>query len=206
MRKPGESYSEVILRIARRDGVRQAERVRVGPWRRRARGGWRWAVVDEAMTEINVRIATADDTIGVLAVLTEVAAEIPLRLDTYQQQEAAHGIVTQGISFGESLVALDNNGNVVGFLLIEPDKLERFYHDNQALHLRYGGVAKSHRRAGIFRALLQQAMDRRVLLTATGWLMNRGQFTHSMARSHDNRTFSSTVCSEARHIQRDLSY
>ena len=119
------------------------------------------------MTEINVRIATGDDTMGVLTVLAEVAAEIPLRLDTYQQQEAARGIVTEAISFGESLVALDNDGNVIGFLLIEPDKLERFFRDNQALHLRYGGVAKSQRRAGIFRALLQQTMDRGVLLTAT---------------------------------------
>ena len=126
-----------------------------------------WAVVDETMTEINVRIAAADDTMEVLAVLAEVAVEIPLRLDTNQHKEAARGIVTEGISSGESLVALDNNGNVVGFLLIEPDKLERFHHDNQALHLRYGGVAKSQRRAGIFLALLQQAMDRRVLLTAT---------------------------------------
>jgi hypothetical protein len=126
-----------------------------------------WAAVDETMTEINVRIATPDDTAGVLTVLTEVAAEIPLRLDTHQQQEAVRGIITKGISFGESLVALDNNGSVVGFLLIEPDELERFQHDNQALNLRYGGVAKSRRRAGIFRALLQQAMVRRVLLTAT---------------------------------------
>jgi hypothetical protein len=67
---------------------------------------------------------------GVLTVLTGVAAEIPLRLDTYQQQEIVRGIVTEGISFGESLVALDNDGNVVGFLLIEPDKLERFFRNN----------------------------------------------------------------------------
>ncbi len=45
--------------------------------------------------------------------------------------------------------------------------MERFQHDNQALHLRYAGVSNSSRRQGIFRALIQQAMKRGVPLTAT---------------------------------------
>jgi hypothetical protein len=40
---------------------------------------------------------------------------------------------------------LDDRDTVVGFLLIEPDEMERFQRDNQALHLPYAGVTRNQR-------------------------------------------------------------
>jgi hypothetical protein len=76
---------------------------------------------------------------------------------------------------GESWVAIDDSGCITGFLLVEPDKMERFHRDNQALHLRYAAVVKSQRKQGIFRALIQQVMNRKVPMTAedTIWIASR---------------------------------
>lgn len=150
------------------------------------------------MTEMILRIATSDDTLGILAVLVEVAPEIPLLLDTNERQKAVSSVVTQCISYGVSRVAVDDNGRVIGFLLVEPDRLERFHNGNQALHLCYGGVAKTQRKAGVFRALIQQEMSRNVPLTATvkaanqsgmaARLMQMG-FQKWSTSSHDEENF-----------------
>jgi hypothetical protein len=86
-------------------------------------------------------------------VLAEAAPEIPLLIDTRERREAVSGIVDQCIATSESWVATDGGGVVAGFILVEPDEMERFQRNNHALHLRYAGVAKAHRRRCIFRAL-----------------------------------------------------
>jgi ribosomal protein S18 acetylase RimI-like enzyme len=124
---------------------------------------------------IHCRLAAPGDAAGIVRVLTEVAPEIPLVIDTKEQQEAVSKIVDKCIAEGGSCVATDGGGVVAGFILVEPDEIERFQHDNQALHLRYAGVSKTCRRQGIFRALIQQVMKRSVPLTATVKAANRCQ-------------------------------
>jgi hypothetical protein len=62
----------------------------------------------------------------------------------------------QCCSSRESCVAVDHAGRIVGFLLAELDKMERFHYDNQALHLPYGGVTKSLRQQGAFHKLIEK--------------------------------------------------
>jgi ribosomal protein S18 acetylase RimI-like enzyme len=112
-------------------------------------------------------LAAPSDAAGIVRVLTEVAPEIPLLIDTKEQQEAVSKIIDKCIAEGGSCVAMDAGGVVAGFVLVEQDEKERFYYNNQALHLRYVGVSKTCRRQGIFRALIQQVMKRSVPLTAT---------------------------------------
>ena len=108
---------------------------------------------------IHCRVAAPNDAAGIFRVLTEVAPEIPLLIDTKERQKAVSSIVDKCIAAGELCVATDGGGMITGFILVGPDEMERFHHDNQALHLRYAGVAKACRRHGIFRALIQQVMN-----------------------------------------------
>lgn len=125
------------------------------------------------MVRAHMRIATPNDAPGIFAVLDEVAPEIPVILDTKERREGVSNKVKKCVASGESWVAIDDDGRVVAFLLVEPDKMERFHRDNQALHLPYAGVTKSRRKQGIFRALLQQVRNRKVPLTATVKAANR---------------------------------
>lgn len=113
------------------------------------------------------RIATPDDARGIFSVLAEVALEIPVSLDTCGRQKAIFSKVKECASSGESLVAIDGDERVIGFLLVEPDKMERSFCNNMALHLPYGGVTASWRGQRIFSALIRQVMSRKVPLTAT---------------------------------------
>jgi hypothetical protein len=113
------------------------------------------------------RVASGDDAIGIFTVLQQVAPEIPLSLDTPELQETMQAIVAECCASGESLVALDADGTVVGFVLAKPDRLERFLHKNQALSLRYIGVNKSWRQHGIFAGLMEKAMAKGVPLTTS---------------------------------------
>ena len=116
---------------------------------------------------IGYRLAVSNDAKGIFVVLEEVAPEIPLQLDTSKAREIIFSRVVQCCSSEESCVAVDHAGRIIGFLLAEADKIERFHHDNKALHLPYGGVTKSLRKQGAFHKLVEKVMSRQVPLTAT---------------------------------------
>jgi hypothetical protein len=113
------------------------------------------------------RVANGDDAVGILTVLQEVAPEIPLSLDTSEHQEAMQPIIAECCASGESLVAVDADGTVVGFVLAKPDRLERFFHKNQALSLRYIGVSKNWRQQGVFAGLMEKSIGKGMPLTAS---------------------------------------
>jgi hypothetical protein len=113
---------------------------------------------------LEYRGVVSSDADGIFAVMEEVAPEIPLRLDTPEARKVIFNQVVQCCKSEGSCVAVDNAGRIVGFLLAEPDELERFHHDNQALHLPYGGVAKSMRKQGAFCRLIEMVMSCQVPL------------------------------------------
>lgn len=119
------------------------------------------------MTEIRYRLATANDAPGIFAVLEEVAAEIPVLLDLPERRSKVLGQIQACCASGETWVALDRGRTIVGFLLAEPDQLERFHQNNNALHLPYGGVRGSHRGRRIFPSLAEKIMEKGVPRTAT---------------------------------------
>jgi hypothetical protein len=122
---------------------------------------------------LEYRFAVSSDAEGIFVVLEEVAPEIPLQFDTPKAREIVFSRVVQCCGYEESCVAVDHAGRVVGFVLTEPDMMERFHRDNQALHLPYGGVTKSMRQQGAFHRLVEKAMSRQVPLTATVKRANR---------------------------------
>jgi hypothetical protein len=116
---------------------------------------------------VEYRRANDGDVQDIFAILQEVAPEIPLSLDTPESEEVMQCIIAECCASGESWVAVDADGMIVGLALAKPDRLERFLHENEALYLRYVGVSGSRRRHGIFRELMEKLMAKKVPLTAT---------------------------------------
>ena len=100
-------------------------------------------------------MANRGDANGIFTVLQEVAPEIPLSLDTPEHQQSIQSIIAECCDCGDSWVAVDADGTIVGVVLAKPDRLKRFHHENKALSLRYVGVTGIRRQHGIFGTLMK---------------------------------------------------
>src|ERR1700686_2446609 len=108
------------------------------------------------MTVMAHRPATVEDAPDIHALLLRLAPEIPLLVDTLEREEALYALIRNCGRVGESWVALDEQERIVGFVLVDPELLERHYAEHEILDLRYAGVAPEHRGRGIFRALISR--------------------------------------------------
>jgi len=108
-----------------------------------------------------------DEAADILAVLTELAPEIPVQVEPLEREEALYALIRNCARSGESWVALDDANGIVGFLLAQPDQTRRHYAEHEILELRYGGVVKTHRRRGIFTGLVERVLARMVPVAAT---------------------------------------
>jgi ribosomal protein S18 acetylase RimI-like enzyme len=104
------------------------------------------------MTETTYRLAGHDDETDILAVLEEVASEIPVRLDGEERQEKIQTIIVECHTSGKSWVAVDATAKVVGFILARPDAHE----GKAAISILYVGVSADSRHSGVFSALLDK--------------------------------------------------
>jgi hypothetical protein len=112
---------------------------------------------------INYRIASYDDETNILDVLTEVAPEIPVSFDASDSQDPIRTVIIQCRQSGNSWVAVDAAGTVVGVALAKPD-----LHEQQpAISLRYIGVSKNSRGRGIFYTFMEKLKANGVPLTAS---------------------------------------
>ena len=113
------------------------------------------------------RLARLEEAADILTALIEVAPEIPVQVEPLEREEALYALIRNCARSGESWVALDATGRIVGFLLAEPNQARRHYAEHEIIELRYGGVVKAHRRQRIFTELLKRVLDRLVPVTAT---------------------------------------
>jgi GNAT superfamily N-acetyltransferase len=119
------------------------------------------------MTGIAYRPARLDEAAAILAVLIEIAPEIPVQVEPLEREEALYALIRNCARSGESWVAVDDTGRIAGFLLAEPAQVRRHYAEHEILELRHGGVVKSHRQRGIFTGLIEKVLARMVPVTAT---------------------------------------
>jgi GNAT superfamily N-acetyltransferase len=117
--------------------------------------------------EIAYRPARLDEAAAILAVLIEVAPEIPVQVEPLEREEALYALIRNCARSGESWVAVDEAGRILGFLLAEPDQVRRHYAEHEILELRHGGVLKGNRRRGIFTNLIEKVLARMVPVTAS---------------------------------------
>ena len=118
------------------------------------------------MTEIAYRQARIEDAPDIHALLLRLAPEIPLLADTLEREEALYALIRNCGRSGESWVALDEEERIIGFVLIDPEVLERHYAEHEIFDLRYAGIAPEHRGRGIFSAMIAKVQARLVPITA----------------------------------------
>lgn len=140
---------------------------------------------------IKYRIATSHDETDVYAVMHEVAPEIPVPLDTEDNQIIMHGIIRECHGSGKSWIAIDaNDGEVVGCVLARPD-----IHEPGAISLRYVGVKKASRCQGIFATFIEKLKANDAPLTASVLVNNNSAMGYrflkagfAKAKSDDKET------------------
>jgi GNAT superfamily N-acetyltransferase len=118
------------------------------------------------MADIAYRQARVEDAADIHALLLALAPEIPALVDTLEREEALYALIRNCGRSGESWVAVDERERIIGFVLVDPDLLERHYAEYEILELRYAGVAPDHRGQGIFTTLIAKVMARLVPVTA----------------------------------------
>ncbi|WP_316203937.1 hypothetical protein [Bradyrhizobium sp. SZCCHNS3051] len=111
--------------------------------------------------------AKGEDAAGIFGVLQEVAPEIPVSLDGSERQEIIKAIIAECCASGDSLVAVDADGTIGGFVLAKPDRIQRFLKNDKTLSLRYVGVKKSWRQHGVFGGLMKNMIAKSIPLTAS---------------------------------------
>jgi Acetyltransferase (GNAT) family len=114
------------------------------------------------MANFKIRAATIDDGADILALMQEVAPEIPVNLDGDEEQKKIEIVIFERCASGRSLVAVDSNSAVVGFVVARPD----FDEGGGATFLDYVGVSKKLRGQGVFTNMMGQLKARRAPLIA----------------------------------------
>ena len=125
-------------------------------------GRWQELMEKYAKGRIEYRIADGEDETDILAVLEEVATEIPVNLDGAERQEKIRIEIRQCQQTKKSWVAVDTDGKVIGFALARPDAHE----GKAAIYLPYVGVSAASRRSGIFSTLVEKLKANGVPLIA----------------------------------------
>ena len=110
------------------------------------------------MSDIVLRPAAVTDAADIHALLLKRAAEIPLAVETLEQEEALYAAVRKILAFGQSWVALDG-GALAGAVLAAAAEVGRHWGENELLTLRYAAGAGLD-------ALLGKAIERNVPITA----------------------------------------
>jgi hypothetical protein len=111
------------------------------------------------MSELTLRPAVVNDAAEIHTAMLKLAADIPLAIETLEQEEALYAAMRKILAFGQSWVALDGDA-VAGFALVDSAEVGRHWGENELLNLRYAGGE------GV-EALLAKIRERNVPITAT---------------------------------------
>ncbi len=134
------------------------------------------AAMAQTSDTVDYRVATFDDETDVLAVLEEVAPEIPVLLDTQDKKDGIITVIVQCRRSGKSWVAVSDDGKVVGFALAQ-----QYFHEGP-IALPYIGVSTHARRRGIFATFMEKLKANGVPLTASVLHSNRSAMADRLAK------------------------
>jgi ribosomal protein S18 acetylase RimI-like enzyme len=128
------------------------------------------------------RQATLDDAGEIHALLLALAPEIPLFVEKLEDEERLYTLVRDCARSGESWVAIDDGGRIVGFVLVAPSQLRRHYAEREALELSYAGVAADHRERGVFGCLIAKVRARMLPVTTSVNPQNRSGMSQRLEK------------------------
>jgi hypothetical protein len=126
------------------------------------------------MSEPIPRPAAVNDAAAIHELLLRLAADIPLALETLDQEEALYAQLRKTLGWGESWVA-EAEGRIVGCVLVDNVQTGRHWGENEALDLRYAagdGVD----------ALIGKVLERTAPVSASVKDANRTGFAGSLER------------------------
>jgi predicted N-acetyltransferase YhbS len=129
------------------------------------------------------RVADANDKSGIWDVLFEVAADIPARAQTPEDQENLKAFISEWVDLGSSLVAVDSNGLVIGFVLSTPDNGVRLQEKNMALNLPYISVSEKWQKNGVLTSLLKELKDQGRPLTVSVLNANKSNMVANLEKA-----------------------
>ncbi len=121
--------------------------------------------------DITYRPANADDVDDILTIFAEVAPEVP----TVGVIEGTRGRVEGWVATGDSLVALDANGKVVGYALA-------YATGEDGIELVYLGVTGAARGKGVCSGIVARLKERGVPITASVRHNNKSSMAERFGR------------------------
>jgi hypothetical protein len=126
------------------------------------------------MSGLILRPAAVNDAADIHALMLAVAGDIPLVVETLEQEEAFYAAIRKILAFGQSWIAVAG-GRVAGFVLVDSAEAGRHWGENELLSLRYaGGEALD--------ALLGKVVERNVPITATVRDANRTRLAERLEK------------------------
>jgi hypothetical protein len=134
------------------------------------------------VTGVTCRPAAPGDAAGIHALLLALAPEIPLQIDTLEREEALYALIRNCARSGESWVACDAGGRIVGFALAERAERGRHYAEHEVLELRYAAAAAVQRAEGVFESLVERLLVRMVPVVAPVSPHNRSGLAEGLER------------------------
>lgn len=88
------------------------------------------------MSDTILRPAAVTDAADIHSLMLQLAADIPLAVETLEQEEALYAAIRKILAFGQSWLALD--GDVAaGVALVDAAEVGRHWGENELLNLRY---------------------------------------------------------------------
>ena len=126
------------------------------------------------MSEVSYRPAGISDAADIHALLLKIAGDIPLQVETLEQEEALYAAVRKMLAFGQSWVAA-NDAALVGFVLVDSAEVGRHWGENELLNLRYAGGERLD-------GLIGKVLERNVPVTASVRDANRTGLAERLQR------------------------
>jgi len=119
------------------------------------------------VAEIAYRPAALDDAAEIHALLLRLAPEISLLIDTLEREDALYALCRNCARSGESWVATDAAGGIIGVALVAPVERGRHYAENEVLELHHAAAAPEFDRNAVLAALVGRVLARRLPVAAT---------------------------------------
>ena len=120
------------------------------------------------------RPAVIGDASDIHMLLLKIAGDIPLAVETLEQEEALYAAVRKILAVGQSWVAVDGAA-VVGFVLVDSAEAGRHWGENELLDLRYAGGERLD-------GLIGKVVERDVPITASVRDANRTGLAERLRR------------------------